>query len=138
MALAIVLAASRCLTRDGQRVRVVSAAGQAASYGSEDAPASFRPVVSSLVGLGKVLRGLEEADDAAAIERAMAGEADAPGLTSIERLSQELELGPEAGDTEPAIRSIANNIRLAASGVVQLPGFAARTGVFSILASLSR
>lgn len=68
----------------------------------------------------------------------MAGEADAPGLTSIERLSQELELGPEAGDTEPAIRSIANNIRMQASGVVQLPGFAARTGVFSILANLSR
>lgn len=127
VALAIVQAAVSCLTPDGQRVRAVSFDGQSASFGTEDAPISFRVFVRAIVSLGKILRELGQKDDDHAIELAMRGEDDLRSLTRIELLKQELEFGAEAGDAgdlsqAAEIRSIANHVRRMASAVTSLSG----------------
>lgn len=128
VAMAIVQAAMTSLTPDAQRVRVVSFnSGQPRTFGTDDAPVSFRVFVRALVSLGKILRELEEKDNNDAIELAMRGEDDLRSLTRIELLKQELEVGVEAGDAgdisqAAEIRSIANHVRRMSTAVTSLPG----------------
>lgn len=145
VALAIVEAATKNLTPDGQRVRVVSyGAGHSRtrSFGTDDAPVQLRVFVREMLRLGAILKELSEKDDARAIELAVRGEDDLGSLTLMELLKQELELGAESNPGEGGeiaeIRSIANFINRTAIAVTALPGFQQRTGVFDILRGLSR
>lgn len=101
--------------------------GQARSFGTDDAPISFRVFVRAIVSLGKILHELEQKDNDHAIELAMRGEDDLRSLTRIELLKQELEVGVEAGDAgnvsqAAEIRSIANHVRRMSTAVTSLPG----------------
>lgn len=98
-----------------------------ASFGSLDAPPAYRVFVRAIVGMGAVLRDLEEKDNDRAIELAMSGQDDTLSLTRIEMLKEELENGPPDSDSihegesqrlrETAeLRTIANQINRMALG----------------------
>lgn len=128
VALAVVEASTNCLTPDGQRVRLVTyGPDRRASFGSLDAPPAYRVFVRAIVGMGAVLRDLEEKDNDRAIELAMSGQDDTLSLTRIEMLKEELENGPPDSDSihegesqrlrETAeLRTIANQINRMALG----------------------
>lgn len=150
MALAIIEAALKNITPDGERVRVVSLDPRGpSSFSPYDAPPSFRVFVRAIVSLGGILRQVQERDNERAIELAMADQDDDMSLTRIEMLKQEIEFGVPDSDSihesesqhlrETAeLRTIANQINRMALAVTSLPGFKERTGVFNILLGVSR
>lgn len=128
VALAVVEAASNCLTPDGQRVRLVTfGPSRPTSFGSLDAPPAYRVFVRAIIGLGAIFRDLQEKDNDRAIELAMSGQDDTLFLTRLEMLKEELENGPPDSDSihegesqrlrETAeLRTIANQVNRMALG----------------------
>lgn len=149
VALAVIEAAMNSLTPDGQRVQIVSLGrGRPTSFGVLDAPPAYRVFVRGIVGLGAVLKDLQEKDNARAIELATSGQEDNVSLTRMEMLKAELEDGPPDSDSvhdselqslrEAAeLRAVSNQVNRMALAVNSLPGFRDRVGVFAVLQGVS-
>lgn len=100
VALAVIEAAMYGLTPDGQRVRIVSfGPGRPTSFSPLDAPPAYKVFVRAIVGLGAVLKDLQDKDTDRAIELASSGQDDNMSLTRIEMLKEELENGPPDSDS---------------------------------------
>lgn len=116
------------LTPDGQRVRIVSfGRDRPTSLSALDAPPAYRVFVRAIVGLGAVLRDLEQKDNERAVELATSGQDDNMSLTRIEMLKAEIEGGPPDSDSihdgeshrlrETAeLRTVANKVNRMALG----------------------
>lgn len=118
----------------------------------EHCPAHLRPLLQGLFGIAALARQTTEADDRAAIERAMNDEPDVP--SSIDRLRQHFldessvllcvasrtgsRMALTASRLPNDLQRLANAINEAALGISALPDFVARQAyVFDILSGVA-
>jgi len=96
LALAVLLVATtRCDLSPPPRIRVLqfgpsssTFAGMPSVLDVEHCPQHLRPLLQGLLGIAALARQAQDADDRAAMERAMRDEMDGQELTAIERLRQ--------------------------------------------------
>ena len=137
LALAVLLVATtRCDLSPPPRIRVLqfgpsssTFAGMPSVLDVEHCPQHLRPLLQGLLGIAALARQAQDADDRAAMERAMRDEMDGQELTAIERLRQHFLFEEDACRLPPDLQRLANAVNEVALGISGQADFDARQQV---------